>query len=246
MDSPAQSFTSNYSSENPMKLDFKKILVVLALLALGIFAWMYLSSPLLTNVTGVGEVSAPATNATISFSITANDATAQNAITNVNAKALSMTEFLKTKGIAGSDIAEGEVTAVPAGLITQGATGFQASITMAAKTTHVSTISTLISELYINGAVVVSQPVLSVENRADLEQTAYETAMSDARSQAGKIALSNWKLLKKIVAITQTTSGGTSTATTKPGGTDTGASQTAVENGVFKIGKTVTVTYKMW
>lgn len=242
----ATPFTANYPQENQEKVSFKKVFLVIILLVAGLFIWVYVSSPLMTSVTGFGEISAPAGSATISFSLATSADTPQSAIASVNAKSLLMTEFLKTKGVAEGDIAEGEVTAVPAALVTQGETGYQATITMAAKTTHVADVSSLVSDLYVNGAYVVSQPILSVDNREELDDQAYNLAMSDAKSQAVKVGLSNLKFVRKIVAITQATSGGTSTATTKPASTDTTASQTSIDNGVFKIVKTVTVTYKMW
>lgn len=213
---------------------------------MAILVWVYVSSPLTTSVTGVGEVSVPATNATVSFTISASADSPQSAISGVKSKADTLTNFLISKGTAETDIAQGQVSAVPASLVTQGAGGFQASITMAAKTVHVSSVSELVSDLYANGASVVSQPVLSVENADELEKQAYNQAVRDAKSQAGRVALSNWKLLRKIISISQSTSGSTSTATTKADVLTGEGDPVALENGVFKIVKAVTVTYKMW
>lgn len=183
---------------------------------------------MIVTVTGTGEVSVPATNAVISFSVSSTDASIQNAIANVNAKALTAREVLKSKGVIDSDIAQSQVVTAP---------GFTASITMAAKTSNVPGLTTLITDLYKNGVTVVSQPVLSVENQDKLEGDAFNLAMKDAKSEAGKISKSNWKFLKKLVAIAQSESSNTSTATT---------SSEASENGAFKIVKTVSATYKMW
>ena len=157
-----------------------------------------------------------------------------------------MRDFLKSKGVADSDIAQSQITAVPAGMVTPGAGGFQATVTMAAKTVHVSSISSLVSDLYTNGAVVVSQPVLSIENQDSLEQQAFDSALKDAKSQASSIGNRNWKFIRKIVSVSQVSSPSTSTSTTKAD-TLTGAnSQIAATNGVFKIVKAVSVSYKMW
>lgn len=244
---PANSrFTANYASEEPMKWGPKKILGIVVLVIAAIAVWTYVGSPMIVTVTGSGEVSVPATNATVSFTLSSSDASAQNAVGSVNAKALTVRTFLEGQGITSTDIAESQVTVVPAGLVSAGATGYQATISMAAKTTHVSTISSLISSIYTQGALVVTQPVLSVENQDKLEQTALDSAMKDAKSQAAKIALSNWKLFRKVVAVSQVSSPTTSTSTTKAD-TLTGAnSQVAATNGVFKIVKAVSVSYKMW
>jgi len=201
---------------------------------------------MVVTVSGIGEVTVPATNATISFSIGANDASAQVAVSNANAKAALIREFLKTKGVAEGDIAEGQVVAVPASLVTTGATGYQATISMAAKTIHVSEVSSLVSNLYARGATVVSQPVLSVENQDKLEEEALTTALKDAKSQAADIGSKNWKFIRKIVAFSLATSANTSTATLKADAVTEAGSSIAAENGVFKIVKAVSVTYKMW
>lgn len=199
--------------------------------------WSWLNNPMVVTVTGVGSVSVPATNATISFSLSASDGSSQGAVIAVQTKADYMRNYLKTKGVAAGDIAQTQVTVVPSSLVTQGATGYQATISMAAKTTHVTDISTLVTSLYSNGAQVVSQPVLSVENQDKLSQDAFDSAMKDAKSQAGKIALSNWRFIKRIVGISLVTSPTTSNSTTQ---------DSASSNGVFKIAKAVSVTYKMW
>jgi len=225
----------------------KRLLLVVLSIIFVLLIWVYVSSPLVVTVTGVGEVSVPATNATVSFTLSANDQDSpQNAVSNVNAKALALRTFLQTKGIAEGDIAESQVTAVPSSLITEGSTGYQATISMAAKTTHVADVSLLISDLYAQGALVVSQPILSIENQNTVDQQAFDEAMKDARSQAGSIGNKNWKFLRKVISISQVSSPTTSTATTKADTLTSANNSLAAENGVFKIVKAVSVTYKMW
>lgn len=222
----------------------KKILLYigLAILALGVYVWI--SSPMIVTVTGSGEASVPATNATVSFTISSSDNSIAAAVASVSAKADSMRNYLKSKGIAEGDIAESQVTAVPAALVTTGAQGYQATISMAAKTIHVSEVDGLVSDLYSNGALVVSQPVLSVENQDALSQQAFDAALKDAKSQAGAIGNKNWRFIRKIVSISQVSSPTTSTSTTKADITNTNAQATS--NGVFKIVSAVSVSYKMW
>ncbi|HKB88023.1 MAG TPA: SIMPL domain-containing protein [Patescibacteria group bacterium] len=240
-------FTANYSSNDPkMPMDLKKFLmVILSILAL-LVIWTYVNSPLVVTVTGSGEASVPATNATISFTISASDSSITGAVSGVTAKADQMRQYLISKGVAEGSIAQSQVTEVPAALISQGAQGYQATVSMAAKTTHVSDVNTLVADLYSNGALVVSQPVLSIENQNTVDQQVFNSALGDAKKQASAIGFANWKFIRKIVSITQVSSPITSTSTTKADAVTIAANTSAATNGVFKIVKAVSVSYKMW
>ncbi len=239
--------TTNYSSEKlKLPLEFKKVLMVAGSALLIVILWVYISSPLIVTVTGSGEVSVPATNATVSLTLSATDNSIGAAVASVQSKADLIRAFLISSGVAEGDIAVSQVTAVPSALITSGATGFQATVSMAAKTTHVSNVGNLVSDLYTHGALVVAQPVLSVENQDVLSQQAFDSAMKDAKSQAWTIGLSNWKFIQKIISISQVSSPTTSTSTTKADVVTNAANSTAATNGVFKIVKAVSVSYKMW
>ncbi|MEK9208622.1 MAG: SIMPL domain-containing protein [Patescibacteria group bacterium] len=249
MEPAAPSFTANIQpveSKSASGWNLNKILLGSGLVLLVVVVWTYISSPLVITVTGSGEVSVPATNATLSFTLSANDNSIATAVSSVQNKADTMRSFLRTKGVAEGDIAQSQVTAVPASLVVAGASGFQATVSMAAKTVNVSSVSGLVADLYTNGALVVAQPVLSVENQNKLNQEALDSAMKDARSQASKIGNSNWKFIRKIVSISQASSPSTSTSTTKADVVTSGANTTAATNGVFKIVKAVSVSYKMW
>ncbi len=225
---------------------FKKVLLAFGVLILVILLWTWVSSPMVVTVTGTGEVSVPATSATVSFSISSQDTSAQGAIAGVKGKVDAVKQMLKASGISEEDIVESQLTVVPASLITQGASGFQAQVVMSAKTIHVTAISDLISNLYNQGVAVVSQPVLAVEKVDELEAKAMDQALKDARSKASKIALKNWKLVKKMIALTQQSSASTATATSKADTLTEANNQQAAQNGVFKIVKAVSVSYKMW
>ena len=88
--------------------------------------------------------------------------------------------------------------------------------------------------------------VLSIENQDTLDETALKSAMDDANSQAAKIGNTHWKFIRKAVSVAQASSGTTSTATTKADTLTSANDSTAATNGVFKITKAVTVSYKMW
>ena len=209
------------------------------LLAFMVYTW--LNSPMLVTVTGTGEVSVPAENATLTFTVASSDAASANAVAAVGARAAAIRAMLIASGIAESDIVESQIRVVPASVLVAGASGYQAVITMGAKTVHVGDLPALISGLYTAGASLVSQPVLSVEAQDQLEQDAFDAAMKDAKSQASRIALKSLKPIRKIVNVTQASSPLTSTVTSKG---ETTAEATQAD--VFKIVKAVAVTYKMW
>lgn len=211
-------------------------LTALVALIVALIIWVWVSSPMIVTVIGVGEVNAPATDATVSFNLSTSNTSVQTAVSNTNAGALLMRTYLKNQGIAETDIAESQVTVSPLTL-SGGSPRYQATIAMAAKTTDVTGISTLISNLYANGASSVSQPILSVDNQTTLDQKAFDAALKDAKTQASAIGNKNLKFIRKIIAVSQVNSPSTSTATTKD--------ETSI-NGVFKIVKAVTVSYKMW
>lgn len=247
MDASLPTFTQKISPLEPqMNMNTKNLLMIFGSIAAVMIFWVWISSPMLITVTGTGEVSVPATNATISLTLSSTDNSISTAVTSLQVKADAMRQFLITKGVAESDIAQSQVTAVPAGLITAGATGFQARISMAAKTTHVADVSSLVADLYTNGALVVAQPVLSVENQSKLDQEALDKALKDANSQAFKLGLKNWKIIKKVVSISQVSSPTTSTSTTKADNATENENTVAALNGVFKILKAVSVSYKLW
>lgn len=245
----SRGFTANVVSEATSVFsswDWKKILLLTGSVLVILAAWIYISNPMVVTVTGSGEVSVPATNATLSFTLSATDNSISGAVNSVSSKADTVRSYLKSKGISDTNIAQSQVTAVPASLITPGASGFQATISMAAKTTHVSEVGGLVSDLYSNGALVVAQPILSVENQDTLSQKAFDSALSDAKKQAGQIGLANWKFIRKIISISQVSSPSTSTSTTKADTLTSANNQVAATNGVFKIVSAVSVSYKMW
>lgn len=219
----------------------RRILPALVAIVFLMLFWNWVNSPVIATFTGTGSVNVPATNATVSFSLLSSDASAQGAIASVKGKAGAIREVIKATGVPEEDILESQVTAAPAQT-----GGYQALISMGAKTIHVVNISNLIGTLYANGASVVSQPTLSVENKADLEAKAIDEAMKDAKKQASVFALKNWKFIRKMIAVSRQSSGSTSTATSKADVLTESSSQEAAANGVFKIVKAVSVSYKMW
>lgn len=244
---PAKNFTATIKKQtnNNGSFSIKKILVLSGIVLAFMLFWNWLNSPMLVTVTGTGEVTVSAESATLSFIISSTDASPTNAISSTTSKTENFRDTLKNFGIAEEDIVESQIEVLPTS--TDGTSlSYQATITMGAKTVHTESVTNLISTLYSNGAILVSQPIVSVEEQDVLEQQAIDEAMKDAKKQAGKIALKNWKIVKKIVAVAQASSGAASTTTSKADTLTQVENPEAAQSDVFKIVKAVSVTYKMW
>ena len=64
--------------------NLKKIVYLLSAAVVLMIFWNWVSSPMIVTVTGKGEVNVPATNATVTFSLSATDTTSQAAILSVS------------------------------------------------------------------------------------------------------------------------------------------------------------------
>lgn len=241
-------------NENPVSMSsvfqpivrVKMVLGVFLLLILSLIFWQWISSPLVVAVSGVGQISVPATSATLTVTTAVNAASVQDVIVSINNKANNIKQTLMNNGIADSDISISQITTYPASLLSVSATGYQSSVQISAKTTNVPAVSGLVADLYSAGATVVSQPVLNVENQKDLEAQATAEALVDAKSQISDIAKRNMKFLKKMVVLDEQTTSSTSTTSSKADEKTLAQNELAAANGVFKIAKVVTVQYKLW
>jgi len=223
----------------------KYLTYTLAFLA-SIFAYSWITSPMIVTVLGSGEVSSKAETATITFSITSSGDNPQTAITSLKSTAETIKQTLSTSGIPESDVFESQVQVLPASAVVSGATGFQASTSMGIKTDKLNSLDGMINNLYALGAVVVSQPVLTVGNIETLEKEAYNLAIKDAKKKANAVAFSNWKLIKKIVLIEQSQSEASSTVTSKADTVSQVEKNISPDDGLIKIKKVVSVSYKLW
>ncbi len=211
-----------------------------------IFIYQWVMSPLIISVTGVGEVSAPAETATLTFTLSSNADTPQNATSAVKSIVANIKANFATSGIPESDIFESQITVLPASAVVAGATGFQATTSMGIKTNKITSLDGITNNLYSMGAVVVTQPILSVGNVDKLEKQAYDLAIKDANTKSWGIALSNWKLIKKVVLIEQSATQPTSTVTSKADTVSQIEKDLSPDSGLIKISKVVSVSYKMW
>lgn len=230
----------------PVVFNVKKyfLYAISGIALLVIYTWI--TSPLIVSVTGVGELSAKAETASLTFTLSANADSPQKASLNIKESITRVKETLKTSGIPESDIYESQVALYPASALVSGASGFTATVSMGIKTTQVNNLDGLTNDLYGLGASIVTQPVLSVGNIESLEKDAYNMAVKDAKRKAGNIALKNFKFFRKAVLIEQSATQPTSTVTQKADTVAQVEKNLSPDDGLIKISKVVSVSYKMW
>ena len=211
-----------------------------------IFIYSWITSPMIVTVTGSGDVSAKAETATLTFTLASVAENPQSATQNLKLNIEKVKESLKSSGILENEVFESKVSVLPASTISKDLSGFQASTSMGIKTTQISNLNSLISNLYDLGAIVVTQPTLSVGDINQLEKEAYNLALKDAGSKASGIALSNWKFIKKIILVEQSVTQPTSTVTTKADTASQIENKLSPDDGLIKVSKVLSVSYKMW
>ena len=243
---PDQQINSRPPIVNFKKPSLKKIIISAVLLIVVIFIWQWISSPVMVTVQGLGEVSVPATSATVSLTLSANSGTSPASIDAVKNKAENIRTLLIASGVLESDISESQIVSYPANLVATGVEGFTSTIQMTAKTTNVAGVGELIGNLYNAGADLVNQPVLNVEDQDKLEEQATKEALKEAKKEINRISLKNFKFIKKMVALSEQSSGTTSTSSVRPELFSQDLGESAEAKGTFKIAKLVTVTYKLW
>jgi uncharacterized protein len=227
-------------------IPWKKYLGYSVAVLLLIFTYSWVMSPLVITVTGVGEVSAPAENAVLTFSLSSNKDNPNDAVTDVKNLVTKVKESLKNFGVGDSDVYESQVTVVPAGAVVAGATGFQATVSMGLKVNSITSLDSLTASLYGMGAQVVSQPQLSVKDSNKLDSEAYGLALKDAKSKANDVAMKNWKLIKKVVLIQESQTPVTTTVTKQANDVDSAELDVDPNTGLIKFSKVLSVSYKLW
>jgi uncharacterized protein YggE len=210
----------------------RKVLLAVLVLLVGVPVFVYVTNPLMVTVAGSGEVDAKPDSATVAFMITTQRETSDLARTDAEGKAKALESILIGFGAKKEDIARSQATVSPSGLA-DASKKFTATISMGGKIANYAQAGALVSSLYSNGAVYVSQPVLTSGNSTGLETQAYDKAMQQAATEASRIGNQNFKFIRKRVAIVQASTG------------DSGSVTNVVSNSL-KISKTVSVTYKMW
>lgn len=234
--------TMDYVNEKPTKEPVeavKKWWPGLLLLIPAFFLWMWATNPMVVVVDGIGEVEVPATSALLTYSVLGQGADPTSAINDANNKIISTQVVLQN--VEQGDISQSQVQVAPSA-----AGGYQAVISVGAKTADVSALQDFISRLYAAGAIVVSQPILSVNAPETYEDQAFNLALKDAKKKAGEMGNKNWRFIRRMTGISQTGASSTSTST-KGADYDTELSNPeTINSAVFKVSQAVTVSYKMW
>lgn len=229
--------TFSLHDKNHDKLFIKGLLFVL----LASFVYTWVSSPIVTTVTGYSEVGVPADTAIITFTLASSSSDPSLAVATIVDKIDAISDMLVVNwGVRENDIYESQLSVTPT------ENGYQATTSVGLKSAQVTRVGELVASLYKNGASYVSQPVLSVENIDDYENEVFQEAMKDARANATKISLKNLKLIKKIISIEQSSSESTSTVSSNVEPLEQESSSYSVQSGVIEIQKSVAVTYAMW
>lgn len=204
------------------------------------FLWTWVSSPLIVTVTGTGRVSVPATSAAFSVTVVGSSNTASSALAQLKGKVNTIRGLLVTEGVVLEDISESQVGIMP---VSGG--GYQAVEGLGVKTSDVGGVGDLIVKLYNNGAAVVSQPIVAVENQDELEKQAIDEAFKEAAKEVNVLAMRKLKPIRKVISISQVSSGNVSSST-KQVEVDAEGGEWTQANGAFEVVRGVSVTYKMW
>ena len=211
----------------------KTWLIGLAVIVSVVFG-MWVFSPAEVVVTGTGMVSVPATRATFNVTVNVIADSADVALTDLRKKIEGVRKQLTEMNIRSEDIAETQITLTPAAAVVAGAKGYQAMTTLSVKTTNVAQVPEMIVNMYVSGATIVSQPVVSVEDQDKLEQEALNDALKDAKNNLGMTV--GFRPIRKIVGIEQASSGNTATS----------IKAVADNKGSFEVTKAVQVLYRVW
>ncbi len=203
-------------------------------LVFAVIVGMWVFSPTDVVVTGVGNVSVPATNATFNVTVSASNDSSGDSLKTLRAKVDAIKKKLADTGVGTENITETPVTLTPAAAIVASAKGYQALTTLTVKMSNVAAASDIVVSMYESGATVVSQPVVSVEDQDKLEKQALRDALSKAKQSLSDTV--GFRPIRKIVGIQQASSGNIATST----------KTTADNSGEFEVTKAVSVTYRVW
>ncbi|PIR99068.1 hypothetical protein COT87_01460 [Candidatus Collierbacteria bacterium CG10_big_fil_rev_8_21_14_0_10_44_9] len=217
-----------------MYIDGKKILVIgLALIVTVVFG-MWVFSPAEVVVTGTGMVSVPATNVTFNITLNSVNDSVDTALSELRVKVANIKKVLNSAGVTSENIAETQITITPVAAVVASARGYQAMMTLSVKMSKIAVVGDAVVSMYANGATLVSQPVVSVENQEKLETEALKQALKKAENNL--VVTVGWKPIRKIVGIQQASSGNIATT----------IKTVENNNNEFEVVKAVSVTYRVW
>jgi uncharacterized protein YggE len=205
----------------------------------------YLRSPLVVTVNGMSRKVVPADTASLTFNVSATEDSAPMAVTAVTNKVAVMKAGLKQAGVTEAEMMETQPQVYPAALVVPGSSGYQANLTVGVKTKQVTSIGPMMTSLYEQGAVLVSQPVFLVEDMSRYENEVLAEALHNAKGKAVEIQRRHLKPVRQVAAITQAETETSGTVTMKTTGEDTLMGNTLTTDNITLV-KMVNVSYRMW
>lgn len=221
-----------------------KLFITIILFFLGIFIWQWLSSPLVVSFIGTAEITVPATSADFQVAVSSIDSDPGMATFKAKSQVDIIKDVLGKYDISSESISVSQTRLTPASAIVAGASGYQAVNTIDVETQNPSQLDDIIVSLYKNGATMVSQPTVKIEKPDEADSEALDLAIKNAKEKASYFSKKRFKLMKKVVSISQTTPQKASENTTQVDIVSNG--EVASVYNAFKINKFVNVTYKMW
>ena len=194
---------------------------------------MWVLSPTEVTATGVGKVRLPASEAILSVTLASSADDAKTVDSEIKKKVTAINSALTEVEMVG-DVSQSVVNIVPAATVVAGAKGYQGVKTMTLRIKDVNSVGEVIAKLYDNGASVVSQPIIGVENEEVEAKAALEDALANARANL-KRTVGPLRIIRKVVDIQQASTGSSASLAVTTG------DKTEVE-----VSRAVSVVYRVW
>jgi len=192
------------------------------------------------SVTGNGSVTSVPDRASWQFGVSAQAATAKDALAQASSKANALISALKDAGVASADLQTSDVSLYPQtdsdGRVI---VGYQASESVSAEIA-IAKAGPLVDAAVAAGADSVSGPMLSVADQSSLYDQALAKAVSDAKDKAQALADAAGLTLGSVESIVE---GGSATPVPLPFAKAADSAGTSVEPGTQETDASVTVVY---
>ena len=215
------------------------------------------SSSRTITITAEGRVSASPDTAEVGASIVSNGSTAQATQSGMDQKAAQLLAYLKTSGVAASDISTSGYSLYPQYDYTAGnnnkITGYSASETLQAKIHDLNKVGDILGGITQNGANQIQSVSYIFNDPNQLQEQAREQALSSAGQKAQALADAAGVKLGKLVTFTVDNNNSTSpvypmamSVSAGIGGTASApANISSVPSGTQDIIEDVSVTYDL-
>ena len=160
------------------------------------------------TVTGVGTASTQPDIAQASIGVQVNAPTVAQATREDETQMAAVIAKLKDLGVAAEDIQTSEYSIFPQRNFQNGnsgqVTGYQVSNTAQVTIRDLSKVSTILEQVTQAGANNILGVTFSLENPAQLQSKAIDSAVADAQSRANELAKASGIQLGEVVSISQT------------------------------------------